>query len=88
MRHQSAHHLGVPLSKGGQVVSEEGSSGPKEEERGWVRSPGGDVCEAGKESDLQEQGSCKEGGKEKEENAKAEVELRRRRWSWLSVSGG
>ena len=86
MRHQSAHHLGVPLSKGGQVVSEEGPSGPKEEERGWVRSPGGDVGEAGEESDLQEQGGSEEGGKEKQEKAKAEVEARRRRWRWLSVS--
>ena len=70
------------------MVCEQRGGGPEEQERGGVRSPGGDVCEAGEESDLQEQGSCKEGGKEKEEKAKAEVELRRRRWSWLSVSGG
>ena len=88
MRYQSAHHLCVPLPKGGQVVSEERGGGPEEEERGGVRSPGGHVGQAGEEGNLQEQGGSEEGGKEKQEKAKAEVEARRRRWRWPSVSGG
>ena len=69
------------------MVSKERAGCPEEKERGGVRSPGGDVTEAGEECDLQEQGGSEEGGKEKQEETQAKVEAGRRRWRWLSVSG-